>query len=84
MPAGKPYFQPGALLLAVTTTNLRHIASSILICAEPEFRFFECCCAVVIPLHHGDMYTTIPRRHLFLNEQRTAISHFCCDMATWN
>ena len=59
-----PYFQPGSLSEILTITNLRHAASRVWICAEPEFRLevenevlsSEWSCAVVI--------TTTPRRHI--------------------
>ena len=34
----KPYFQPGALSGILNISNLRHAASRIWACAEPEFR----------------------------------------------
>ena len=36
--AFKPYFQPGPLLEILTIANLRHAASRVWACAEPEFR----------------------------------------------
>ena len=40
----KPYFQPGLLSEILTIANLRHAASRISTCAEPEFRL---CCAAM-------------------------------------
>ena len=62
----KPYFQPGPLSEILTIANLRHAASRIWTCAEPEFRL--CWMKLCSSDNH---YTTAPHRILFSFSERS-------------
>ena len=63
----EPYFQPGSLSEILTIANLRHAASRIWICAEPEFRlsWIKLCSS-------DNHYTTAP----LLDQERRATHVF--------
>ena len=65
-----PYFQPEPFAETLTITNLRHAASRIWNCAEPEF--VQCWRKLCSSDHH---YTTAPKR-LF------SIGRFCSNIIT--